>query len=274
MTSAPPPPDLIDNIDSIQNVLSADRIGLITDFDGTISEMAAIPDEAVAYPGILETLGSLADKLALVSIISGRAAPDVMSKANVPGVVYVGNHGAERIVNGKVMNDPEAEAYRSAINEAHGELRRVVDYSGMFWENKGLSASAHYRLTSDPAAVERHLHEATQSISAISGLEVFWGRFVMELRSPTGVNKGHALRKLIEEWRLDSVVFLGDDTTDGDAMIALADIKAESPEKVIGANVVVIHADTPEFMLRAADFSLQSVGHVAEFFKLWDDRIT
>ena len=48
MTSAPP--GLLQHLDDVLSVIRRPRMGLVLDFDGTISEIASTPDEATLFP--------------------------------------------------------------------------------------------------------------------------------------------------------------------------------------------------------------------------------
>ncbi|GAJ18617.1 unnamed protein product, partial [marine sediment metagenome] len=63
--------------------------------DGTISQIAPFPDEAVVSSLCRQYLYALVDKLELVAVISGRPLIEVMGMVGVEGLVYVGNHGLE-----------------------------------------------------------------------------------------------------------------------------------------------------------------------------------
>ena len=49
---------------------------------------------------------------------------------------------------------------------------------------------------------------------------------VFELRPGAQVNKGSAVKSIIEERHLKSAVFLGDDVTDADAFKVLREVRA------------------------------------------------
>src|SRR6266542_4445472 len=54
-----------------------------------------------------------------------------------------------------------------------------------------------------------------------AGLEPHWGRRVLEIRPPTDVNKGTAVRRLLEGAKARRALFAGDDRTDLDAFATL-----------------------------------------------------
>ena len=264
------PPDLFSNLHAMSPLLRARRLGLIVDFDGTISEIAPTPEQARVLPEAARALRGLAGRLAFAAVMSGRAASDVAALVAVDGLAYVGNHGAELLRDGQVELDPEGHAARDAVMVVFDELRSSVDLPGMVWQDKGLSATAHFRLAADPDRAARELDEALRRAEPASrGVDAFWGKMALELRAANGPNKGSATRSLALRFDLDGLLFVGDDTTDVDAMLTVRELT--SGGALAGLSVVVLHHDTPEPALRAAHYSLDGVPEVASFLS-WLDR--
>ena len=80
-----------------------------------------------------------------------------------------------------------------------------------------------------------------------------------------GFDKGFTVRKQVQEYALDAVVFVGDDTTDVDGLVAVKELVSEW--KASGLGVAVIDVDTPGPVLAGADFSVAGVSGVEEFRK-------
>lgn len=264
------PQNLLEKLDDLLPLVRRGRLGLVVDFDGTISEIAPTPDGAEINRGCAEALGRLSRRLVLVAVVSGRSAADLSQKVGLERVHYVGNHGAEYLAAGQLTIAPGAAEYRGKVRAVLDRLRATVDLPGLIWQDKGLSASVHYRLSSDPDDAGRTLATALESAS-IGELEVFWGKRVLELRSPTGLNKGYALRKLAQDHRLDGAIFIGDDTTDVDALRALAEMSAQGGLRGVG--VAVVHDDSPPELLDAADYALSGVRQVETFLRWLDTAV-
>jgi trehalose 6-phosphate phosphatase len=208
----------------LKTLVGKDRIGLITDVDGTISPIVPDPDAARVTPRSRELLHQLHDHLALVAVITGRATADVQSMVGLPDLVYIGNHGMERWEDGRVEVMPEVAAFRPAIEAALAEARHHHQ-PGMIFQDKGATVSVHYRKVADPQRIKTGLVPVLEEIAARHGLESFSGRMVFEIRPPIEANKGTAFRYLVESYRLEGALYLGDDTTDVDAMQAARDLR-------------------------------------------------
>lgn len=257
------PPHLLPHIDEALATLRYGNAGLLLDFDGTLSEFTPLPDDAVIHPKIVGPLSGLARKLALTAVMSGRTAADVRKRVGIDGVVYIGNHGAEYIVDGELSVVPEAAGGSGGMRGLLEALKAVVDEPGMVWEDKGFSASIHYRMAADEARAVERLAAALGSLPQADGLDVFHGNKLIEIRRRDGVNKGAALDRVIRDWGLASVIFLGDDTTDADALRILRRRRAAGA--VRGLGVAVMQAGTPASVLENADYRLDGVADVAEF---------
>ena len=241
------------------------RLGLMVDFDGTISDIALSPDEAVISPRSAASLRRLAGAIDLVSVVSGRAVQDLSDRVGLDGVMCVGNHGVEYLGNGEMCVAPGAAEYRDKIRGLVDHLKGAAIGDDLFWSDKGYSASVHYRMAQDPERARRGLDDALDSAPYRDELEVFWGKMVMEIRAPGGFDKGYAFRRLVRKFRLDSAIVLGDDITDVDAVAALRELREQGG--VLGLGVAVLHDDSPIELVRSADYGLRGVSEVDVFLK-------
>ena len=260
-------PHLLEHMDAALAGLRGRAVGLVLDFDGTLSELVDAPQDAVVNPVAAAALIRLASELALTAVMSGRPAADVRERVGVEGVAYIGNHGAERIVGRAVSVSADVAGDESGdIRRAMAAIRAAVNEPGMVWEDKGFSATAHYRMVAYEADVLARLESAVARILAGSRtLEALWGNKILEIRRRGGANKGVALDALIRDWDLTGVIFLGDDTTDADALRTLRRRRAEGA--IAGIGVAVMQQGTPAAVTDSADYRLDSVSEVAEFLQ-------
>ena len=265
------PPNLLKNFEAAVGGLNTESLAMVTDFDGTLSEFVPNLENAVIHPDALQPLRCLAHKLSLTAVMSGRAARDVERRVGIDGVVYVGNHGAERIVDGALSATDGTEGDESRLQELLEKLAVRANDSGLVLENKRYSASLHYRAAMDEAGVVGRLRAAVEDMPDLGGFELFWGNKILEIRRRNGVDKGIALDRLIDDSRPACVIFLGDDTTDADALRALRERRKSGD--IQGLGIAVIQDGTPDSVLENADFSLNGVPEVAAFFNLLDAAI-
>ena len=256
-----PNPNILRSHEVVRAVAAAARPGIVLDFDGTISEIVPTPESAVIHPRIAASLEVAVRNYSLVAVLSGRAVRDVAARVAVQGITYVGNHGAESIVNGQLR--VLSASAPAGIGQALEYIKRTVDVPGIVYEDKRFSASIHYRQVEDVKTTERQLRRALTRAPGSDMLDTFWGRRVLEIRPATAITKGDAIAYLAARHSLDALVFVGDDTTDIDGMRRLPAL-----EGVRGVGVAVISQETPELLIEAADYAVDSVDQVADLVDL------
>jgi trehalose 6-phosphate phosphatase len=249
-----------DNI--LKELLSKKRLGLISDVDGTLSPIVDKPDDAQVTPRNLELLSKLKNKLALVALISGRAAQDLSQRVGLPGIVYIGNHGLERWDEGKTIYSPDALPYLDAVENAYQEMKTVKS-PGLFLENKSISISLHYRQSPSPEKFAHEFHPLLENIATNFGLSLSEGRKVFEFKPPLQIDKGIALRELVTESKLDAAIYLGDDTTDIAALNMVKQLRSEGICDAWG--IAVQSEEGPAQLEGAADWLASGVADVEEF---------
>jgi len=248
-------------------LLSAPRLGLVTDVDGTISPIVSRPEAAQITPRSRELLTALSGKLALVGVISGRAAADVRERVGVADMVYIGNHGMERWADGHVRVAPEAQTYRPALEAVIEGIRGHLP-PGAQIEDKGATYSIHYRNVVDPTRTEAEVAPLLRNLSTQHGVKLFQGRMIFELRPPLEIDKGTAFSALVRDYRLDAAIYLGDDTTDADALRACRQLRATGECYAIGVGVLA--DETSPAVIESADVVAHGIDEV-EIFLAWLD---
>jgi len=204
-------------------------------------------------------------KAALVSVMSGREVDDLRKRAGITGALYVGNHGVEYLDGARLEVVPGVGEHHDLIERLLAHIRRTVQDSGLVFQDKRYSASVHFRLSKDHEKARQAIEEATAASPDAAALEIFWGKQVLEIRAPLGVNKGYAMRKLVAEYRLDAAMFLGDDITDLDAIMAVREMSGR--HGFTGLGVAVAHHDSPAAVLDGSDCVLNGVDEVDAFLE-------
>ena len=253
------PPHWKEALPQLSEAVRRPNFGIITDVDGTLSPIVPNPDDARISPRSRELLAALQAVLPLVAVVSGRAAADVHGRVDVPGLAVVGNHGLEEWVDGEVRVVPEIQTFRPALVAAIAVLEPLLE-PGMRLEDKGATLSVHYRQVEKPDETAERFQPVALAAAEENGQRLFHGRRVFELRPPIDVDKGSALRRLIAANALDSALFMGDDTTDVDALIAARELREDGVCYALGVGV---ESDgTPELVLEAADMLVSGVSGV------------
>lgn len=246
----------------IVDLLRAGRGGLITDVDGTISPIVIHPENARVLPRAREALQQLNEQIEVVAVVSGRAVADARKMVDVDGLVYVGNHGLEVWSPDGPVVPPEAKPWVPRVANVIADITRQVHRPGVTIENKGVTASLHYRLADNPDQARRELLEAIAHSAFTSGLRLEEGRMVLNLLPPLTVTKGSAVASLARAHQLNSVVYFGDDVTDAHAFRALKGLRETSHIDTL--SVGVVGPETPLNVRQLADVHVPSVDAVAD----------
>lgn len=252
----------------LQTVLKQQPLGLVFDIDGTLSPLAATPEEARLYPGVASLLEKAGER-AHVAIMTGRAIENGAAMVNVDGLTYIGTHGLEWSAGlpGRhpVVVVPEALAYiesgRHLLDLAEEQL---ADLPGVIVQRKKFGGSIHYRLAPDPASARQRIWSTLEEPARNKHMKLRDGKFIVELLVPLALNKGHALRQFAQRLDLQGVLFAGDDRTDLDAVLEIARLRQEGR---VALAVVVQHPDTLPALLEHADIVVQEVEGMVELLQ-------
>jgi trehalose 6-phosphate phosphatase len=207
---------------------------LFLDFDGTLSPIVADPVGARPLPGVPGLLTRLADRFALVAVISGRPVDFLHLALGSPaGVALYGLYGLGQV-------GPDIGPWAAVIAETVADARAEAP-AGAYVEPKGLTVTLHWRTAPETgpwATAFAQLQERQR------GLRVYPGRMSLELRPPLDVDKGTVVRSLADGVR--ALAVFGDDLGDLPAFETAAELAAE------GVAVVRVAVTDPESDARVA----------------------
>jgi trehalose-phosphatase len=237
---------------------------LALDYDGTLAPFHVDPMEAVPYPGVREAIARiLGTGKTRVVLISGRRAEEVRDLLGVqPAPEIWGVHGRQRLgPDGRSTIEPLKESEEEALQEAAA----WVEHSGygLRMERKPGSLALHWRgrPEAEIARASRAVQAALGPIAERAGmaLQEFDGGVELRPREP---NKGSVVRGLIGELKHPTAfAFLGDDTTDEDAFVAM-----RGAIEGAGSLSVLVR---PEWRETAADVWLRPPEELLEFLEGW-----
>jgi trehalose 6-phosphate phosphatase len=214
---------------------------IATDFDGTLSPLVEDPAMSRAAEGALDALARLARSVGQVAIVTGRPALVATELSGVSGhpglerLVVLGHYGLERweASTGAVTSEPVPPGVAVA-RERLPDLLQEVGLPDAFVEDKDSSLAVHTRRLPDPAGALEALRAPLSELAESVDLRLEPGNLVLELRPP-GIDKGLALRSLLESSGARSVLYAGDDLGDLAAFGALDALRAEGLKAVLVA---------------------------------------
>ena len=174
-----------------------------------------------------ELLEQLSRRYGLVGCVSGRRAEEAKRLVGVEGIAYAGNHGLELLLPGDESPrlDPSLEGRERDAADFVSELGgSALTEVGLRLEDKGPIQALHWRGAEDERAAEARAHEIAAT-GGRAGLELRWGRKVLELRPAGGGGKDAAVGALLASDGVTAAVYAGDDRTDLDAFRRLRELR-------------------------------------------------
>ena len=185
---------------AVANVPPSELV-LITDFDGTLSDVVPDPAQAVARPESLDALRRLVQVLADVIVLSSRAPSELEALVPISGVRLIGDSGLAL----------PRHAHKLALDHFNHDVSRLLERTPGAWlEAKPASSAVHFRKADitgeEMIALLKPLLDGGRLAGAL-------GRKVVEVHAPKA-GKGSALAALLPAVDPAAVVCLGDDEND------------------------------------------------------------
>lgn len=193
---------------------------LFLDIDGTIIDIAPTPESVVVPESLKLSLSRLQEMLGgALAVSSGRTIPSIDELFHPLKLIASGCHGAE------IRLDPPGKFERLATPMSSAEKAALAQIAKidprLRTEDKIYTFAIHYRSAPElqnqlTAMVNQWLTRAGRD------LEIIFGKMVIEIKPP-GFNKGTGLRYMMQHAPFAGrrPIFLGDDTTDEDALAVL-----------------------------------------------------
>lgn len=212
-------PDLLAELR--RNLLTHHFVVVGLDFDGTLVAIQERPETCWITEPQRDLLRSLASHPRVrLAIVTGRELEDIRTRVDIPEIVYAANHGLEIQGGPQEFNIPRGDEIRESLKEITQTLSLELQHiTGCWVENKGLTATIHYRSVSE--AEVPLVSERVQSVLAPwAEYLVRGGKAVLEIRPKMEWNKYHAVKWISAHAFPESpehlLLYTGDDVTDQD----------------------------------------------------------
>jgi len=216
----------------IHERLKGRHLLLLTDFDGTLADLAPTPDAAVVSTAVLAGIGVLAAQPSVTfGVVSGRRLADVAQRVGPAAEFVAGLHGLEITGPGSDFHHYGLGSVGALIGSLMAAATSQLAWCpGVLLEDKTYALTCHVRLA-PPDFGERALAEFEDLAAPLVEarvLKLLAGAKAMELLPAVDWHKGRACEWIRGRVRVTvdepvSIVYLGDDRTDEDAFGALGD---------------------------------------------------
>lgn len=232
---------------------------ILTDVDGTLAPIVERPEQAAVPARATELLARLSEAYGLVGCVSGRRAEEARRLVGLDSIAYAGNHGLELLLPGEdePRFDPSLEGREGDAAAFVAALdAESLRSAGLRLEDKGPIQALHWRGAEDERAAAARAHEIAAA-GGRGGLELRWGRKVLELRPAGGGGKDSAVAALLSTDGVRKAAYAGDDRTDLDAFRRLRELAATG-ELETAVCVGIVSTEGPAEIAEEADVAVES----------------
>ncbi|RPD51651.1 bifunctional alpha,alpha-trehalose-phosphate synthase (UDP-forming)/trehalose-phosphatase [Paracnuella aquatica] len=209
----------------LDDYANAQKRCIMLDYDGTLAPIVRLPSMAAPGGDLLEVLSALsaAEENELI-IISGRDATTLQEWLGHLPLTLVAEHGACIRFHGG-----EWQTLVTQPDDWKAQIRPILELfvnrcPNSFIEEKKNTLAWHYRNTDPDLGFNRsrELRNSLLQLTTNTPLHVVDGNKVIEVRL-LGVDKGSTALNLINQFKPEFTLCIGDDTTDEDMFKALKD---------------------------------------------------
>ncbi|RZU15372.1 trehalose 6-phosphate phosphatase [Kribbella rubisoli] len=247
-----------------------------SDFDGVLSPLVEDPARSRPVEGALDALARLARSVGQVAIVTARPALVATELSGVSGhpglgqLVVLGHYGLERwdAATGKVTTAPVP----AGVATARGRLPGLLAEAGVpdaFVEDKDSSLAVHTRRLDDPTGAFELLRGPMTALAEETELRLEPGNLVLELRPP-GIDKGVAIRSLVESTGARSILYAGDDLGDLAAFKAIGALRSAG----LSALLLATRSSNATELIEAADIVVDDPSGVVTVLTALSDAIS
>lgn len=248
-----------------------EQVMLAVDFDGTLAPIIDDPESAHADPTAVAALSRLGSVLGAVVVITGRPVRtavrlgDFRAADGLRRMTVLGQYGVERWdADGDRFDlPPTPEGIRHVQEELPGLLAEL-GLEGARIEDKGRAIGIHTRELPRPGDAFDQLAKPLRELADRYDLRLEPGKNVWEIRAP-GMDKGDALRAIVAETGVRTVIFAGDDLGDLPAFEAVEELRAEGTPGLL----ICSASHEEDALTERADLVLDGPTGVA----VWLDRL-
>lgn len=210
----------------VQHFKQARERAIFLDYDGTIANFVNTPNPSSAKPTrqlihLLRTIATLPNTR--LHIVSGRTREALESWFGALPVTLVAEHGSWIKQRGEwartLFSFRDTKALLLPLLEHYAERT-----PGAFIEEKDFALVWHYRTVKPELAYARNsnLRHDVQALIADTDVGVFNGNKIIEIK-PRSAQKGTVVSEFLESDPADFIFCAGDDYTDEDMFVALAE---------------------------------------------------
>lgn len=248
---------ILDNLETLKKIIRRKPFGLISDMDGTLSEIPRDILQKTVPPPTLPQLAELVNHFEVLAVVSGRKTEAIKDIINIEGVKYIGHYGMEWWLDNRAVLHPEVEASLTAMRSLAAELDALRTVEGMIIQDKGATISVHYHMTRQPEIAKQQILDLLGKSPHIKKMRLMDEKTNIGIVPRVNIDKGTAVTDLIQDHHLQGAIYMGDDIGDEPAFRAIR--RARENIDFDGLALLVTGPETTQTILNEADYTLNGV---------------
>lgn len=203
--------------------LETGHLWLFLDYDGTLADFAATPDEVVPNPEIVHLMERLAHRPSIrVTILSGRRLKHIRHLLPISGIFLAGTYGIELLTpTGETLDRVAYREIRPLLEETIPQWQQIITgRKGFYLEDKDWALALHARFADDAESelVLARAREALNQKSFADRFRILDGHKFLEI-APSLASKRETVSYLLERYPFPNarLLYIGDDDKDEEA---------------------------------------------------------
>jgi trehalose-phosphatase len=207
-----------------EDIYNAKDLAVFLDFDGTISPIVPLPENAYLSEDNRNNLLKIS-KIWPVAIITGRDPETIKEKIGLEKISYGASHGLEWEIFGE---SGELKIEKNVFKKIDHIREKILllknDYKDLIVEDKKFSFAFHYQLLNDDqkVLVKEKAEKILSDFFKDEDLRIFRDRETVEILPNLNFNKGDISKKILDiiEKKTGKIflpIYIGDTSTDEDA---------------------------------------------------------
>ncbi len=215
----------------MQRIRQAEHLWLFLDYDGTLADFAATPDDVIPDEDLIALIDHLAGDPAIrLTIISGRRLGHIQTLIPVPGILKAGSYGLElQTADGEIIHRANYDRIRPLLDDLKQQWEQLLSgRAGYYLEDKGWTLAIHGKdaAEADAAALFPQARRLANTLLEKAPDDLFrlqGGHHFLEC-SPRWADKKQSVEHIVSAypWQNDALmIYLGDDDKDEVAFEAI-----------------------------------------------------
>lgn len=247
------------------NIQNNQNYSLFLDIDGTLADFSLDPNHSFVKQKNLSIIKELLKFNISVNIVTGRPLEQAQRFFSPLKLTIAATHGLEIFFEkNNVFQENNAVFDAQTLKKINQDIdQRCALYPQIRIEHKPHSVALHYR--EYPDYKNQAMNILTHIQLKYPDFKIITGKYVFEL-VPIQANKGLAIKKIIQQQRLDSTfpIFIGDDLTDEAGFAVINHLAGMSIKVGLGETQAAFRLENTEAVTHFLELFYEYIQHIGQ----------